>query len=129
VPSQAQAQRMIREHLLNPEEFWGEWVLPSISRKDPGFEDQKYWRGRVWGPMNQIVYWGLMEYDLPEARKALADQSAHLFLKEWRSDKHVHENYNSITGEGCDARSSNRFYHWGALLGLIGLIEAGYYGA
>ncbi|MFW6189699.1 MAG: MGH1-like glycoside hydrolase domain-containing protein [Planctomycetota bacterium] len=128
VPSQQQAERMVEEHLLNPDEFWGEWVLPSISRNDPGFEDQKYWRGRVWGPMNQIVYWGLLEYDLPEARRKLAAASAHLLLKEWREHRHVHENYNSITGEGCDARSSNRFYHWGGLLGLIPLMEAGHCG-
>jgi neutral trehalase len=127
VPTQEQAERMVREHLLNPEELWGEWVLPSISRRDPGFDDQKYWRGRVWGPMNMIVYWGLRNYDLPEARHKLADASAHLLLKEWREHKHIHENYNSKTGEGCDARSSNRFYHWGGLLGLIPLMEAGRY--
>ncbi len=127
VPSQARAGRMVNEHLLNPDEFWGEWALPSISRKDAGFEDQAYWRGRVWGPMNQIVYWGLTEYDLPEARRRLADASDRLLLKEWREHKHVHENYNSTTGEGCDSSSSNRFYHWGGLLGLIALTEAGHY--
>ncbi|MGD2174316.1 MAG: trehalase family glycosidase [Candidatus Brocadiaceae bacterium] len=129
VPSRQQAERMVEEHLLNPEEFWGDWVLPSISRNDPGFADQKYWRGRVWGPMNQIVYWGLREYDLPDARRKLAARSADLLLKEWREHRHVHENYNSMTGEGCDARSSNRFYHWGGLLGLIPLMEAGHYAA
>ncbi|MFO8007527.1 MAG: trehalase family glycosidase [Candidatus Brocadiia bacterium] len=127
VPSRAQAERMVAEHLLNPEEFWGDWVLPSISRKDPGFDDQTYWRGRVWAPMNQIVYWGLTEYDLPEARRRLAEASARLLLKEWREHGHVHENYNSKTGEGCDSDSSNRFYHWGGLLGLIALTEAGHY--
>lgn len=127
VADQQQAERMMTEHLFNEDEFWGEWVLPSIARKDPGFEDQKYWRGRVWGPLNQIVYWGLQEYDLPDTRQRFADASAHCFLKEWREHKHVHENYNSITGEGVDAPSSNRFYHWGALLALIPLIEAGHY--
>ncbi|MFO7959106.1 MAG: trehalase family glycosidase [Candidatus Brocadiia bacterium] len=129
VPTRQQAERMVEEHLLNPDEFWGEWVLPASSRKDRGYTDQAYWRGRVWGPMNQIVHWGLEEYELPEARRKLADASAHLLLKEWREHKHVHENYNSMTGEGCDARSSNRFYHWGGLLGLIALTEAGYYEA
>ncbi|MFW5830116.1 MAG: MGH1-like glycoside hydrolase domain-containing protein, partial [Planctomycetota bacterium] len=129
IASQAQAERMLAEHLFNEEEFWGEWVLPASARNARGFEDQQYWRGRVWGPMNQIVYWGLQEYDLPEARRKFAEGSARTFLKEWREHKHVHENYNSITGEGCDAQSSNRFYHWGALLALIPLIEEGYYRA
>ena len=37
----------------------------------------------------------------------------------------VHENYNAATGEGNDVPNSNPFYHWGALTGLIGLMEEG----
>ena len=37
---------------------------------------------------------------------------------------HVHENYNSITGEGCDAKNSDKFYHWGALMSVIAFLEA-----
>ena len=36
-----QADRMVREHLLNPAEFWGDWVIPSIARSDPAFRDQE----------------------------------------------------------------------------------------
>ena len=32
VATPRQADRMVNEHLLNPGEFWGDWVLPSISR-------------------------------------------------------------------------------------------------
>lgn len=118
-----QAARMVREHLLNRSEFWGEWVLPSIARSDPAFRDQEYWRGRVWGPMNYLVYLGLRNYDEATARRQLAERSFALFEKEWKQNGHVHENYNSITGEGDDVRSSDRFYHWGALLGLISYEE------
>ncbi len=128
VPSRRQAMRMVREHLLNPDEFRGEWALPASSRKDPGYADQSYWRGRVWAPMNQIVEWGLREYGLHDARRELTDASLRLLLKEWREHRHVHENYNSITGEGCDVVNSSRFYHWGGLLGLIPLTAAGFYG-
>ncbi|MFP4380751.1 MAG: MGH1-like glycoside hydrolase domain-containing protein [Candidatus Sumerlaeia bacterium] len=127
VATQAQAERMMQEHFYNAEEFWGEWMIPSCNRNDPAFEDQKYWRGPIWGPMNMLVYMGLENYELPRARKDLAEKSAHVILKEWREKKHVHENYNSINGEGCCMRASNPFYHWGGLLGLIPLIEAGYY--
>ncbi len=118
-----QARRMVKEHLLNPAEFWGDWVLPSIARSDPAFRDQDYWRGRVWGPMNYLVYLGLLNYDEPDARRQLAERSHALFEKEWKQHGHVHENYNSITGDGDDVRSSDRFYHWGALLGLIDHLE------
>ena len=126
VATARQAARMVDEHLLNPEEFWGEWVIPSIARNDPAFKDQDYWRGRIWGPMNFLVYLGLRNYDLGPARTDLAERSRKLLLKSWQSDRAIYENYNSITGAGNDVRSSDAYYHWGALLGVIGLMEQGY---
>jgi putative isomerase len=125
VPTPAQARRMVREHLMNPAEFWGEWVIPSISRSDPAFGDQNYWRGRIWGPMNYLVYLGLRNYDEPAARRELASKSVALFAREWSLKGHVHENYNAVTGLGDDVTSSDRYYHWGALLGLLGILENG----
>ena len=114
-----QARRLIDEHLLNSAEFWGPWVMPSIARNDPAFWDQKYWRGRIWGPMNYLVYLGLRNYGAPEINQEFARKSFLLFEKEWKANGHVHENYNAITGMGDDVDSSDRFYHWGALLALI----------
>jgi glycogen debranching enzyme len=126
VPDQHQAKRMIDEHYFNPDEFWGDYVIPSISRNDAGFSDNIYWRGRIWAPMNFLVYLGMRNYDLPEARKDLVAKSSKLLLQSWLSEKHVYENYNAETGQGDDAGMSDKFYHWGALLGFIGLIEEGY---
>jgi putative isomerase len=125
VPAPEQALRMVKEHYFNPAEFHGEWVMPSIARNVKGFEDQQYWRGRIWGPMNFLVYLGLRNYDLPDARADLARRSNALLLKSWRSDGAIYENYNAITGAGNDVTSSDAFYHWGALLGVISLLEEG----
>ena len=118
---------MIKEHFMNPNEFYGEWMMPSIARNDPAFHDNSYWRGRIWAPMNFLVYMGLRNYDLQEARKILADKSYNLIMKEWTSKRRVHENYNSVTGVGDDVLNSDSFYSWGGLLGLIPLMEEGYY--
>jgi putative isomerase len=124
--TEEQAQRLIDEHFFNPDEFWGDWILPAIARNDPAYADQRYWRGRIWAPMNWLVYLGLRNYPrLEKARKALVAKSTDLLLKEWREKRHIHENYNGDTGEGCDVDSSDSFYHWGGLLGLIALWEAG----
>jgi putative isomerase len=117
-----QAQSMIN-HLVNRDEFGSDWIMPSIARNDPAFKDQQYWRGRVWGPMNYLVYLGLKNYPYPRARKEFAEKSYELFVKEWREKGHVHENYNAITGSGDDVESSDRFYHWGALLGYVEYLE------
>jgi putative isomerase len=118
-----QAHTMIERHLMNPAEFWGQWVIPSIERNDPAFHDQDYWRGRIWGPMNYLVYLGLCNYDDPAVREEFAQKSYALFLREWSDHRHVHENYNAVAGTGDDVRNSDRFYHWGALLGFIEYLE------
>jgi glycogen debranching enzyme len=113
---------MVKKHLLNPDEFWGPRVLPAIARNDPAFKDQEYWRGRIWGPMNYLVYEGLLNYATPsvvQARQQLAEKSIELFLHEWTAKGHVHENYSAVSDDSDGVRSSDRFYHWGALLGLI----------
>jgi hypothetical protein len=72
---------------------------------------------------------GLRNYDTPkinDIRKELAQKSRHLLLKSWNANGYVFENYNADTGAGDDKENSDKFYHWGALLGFIGLIEQGY---
>ena len=125
--SPQQADRMVREHLMNPDEFWGEFVIPATPRTEKAFEDQEYWRGRIWGPMNFLVYLGLRNYDVADARAQLVEKSRNLFLKEWKSNRHVHENYNAKLGVGDDVKSSDAFYHWGALLVFMDAIERGAY--
>lgn len=119
----ADADRMIREHLLNPQEFGGERMIPSIARNDPAFGDQDYWRGRIWGPMNYLVWLGLGQYHTPTAqaaRRQLGEKSLALFLAEWQAKGHVHENYSAVSANSDTVATSDWFYHWGGLLGLIG---------
>jgi putative isomerase len=118
-----QAEAMFRKNFYNPDKFWGEWIMPSIARSDSGYKDNEYWRGRIWAPMNFLVYLGMCNYDLPDERKDLSEKSTHLLMNEWLSRHHVHENYNAWTGEGDDVQSSNAYYHWGALLGMIQMIQ------
>ena len=125
VPTQNQAERMIKEHLLNTDEFWGEYVIPSVPKNDPAFKDNEYWRGRIWAPLNFLVYLGLNNYKFSEVRHVFAEKSKKLLLKSWLSHGYVFENYNALTGEGDDVLRSDKFYHWGALLGYISLIENG----
>jgi neutral trehalase len=125
-PSQKQAERMISEHFYNPEEFWGDYILPSIAFNDPSYKSDDYWRGRIWGPMNFLVYLGFRNYKLDNAQQDLVKKSKELFLEQWLKNGYVCENYNSQTGECDDVNRCELFYHWGGLLGFISLIEEGY---
>lgn len=123
--TQAQAARMVEEHFRNAGEFWGAWMMPSVARNDPAFPEQNYWRGRIWPPMNFLVYLGLRRYKLFDAQRDLARKSYELLMKEWKERGYVCENYSALTGAGGDQPSSDVFYHWGGLLGMIALLEAG----
>ena len=95
----------------------------STTRDNGAFKDNTYWRGRIWAPMNMLVYLGIKNYDLPKARKDITEKSANLILKSWLEERHIYENYNSVTGVGADVANSDKFYHWGALLAYISLLE------
>ncbi len=119
--SEEQKKAMVSRHLLNEAEFWGEYVLPSISKNDPAFTEQHYWRGRIWAPLNAIVYHALKDAKLDNEAKLLAEKSEKLLLKGWEKERRIYENYGATDGLGSSARQSDAFYHWGALLGYIAI--------
>ena len=125
IPSEAQARRLVYEHLLNPKEFWGEFLLPSISRDDPAFPEQYYWRGTIWPPVNYFVYEGLKRYGYDDVAAELATQTHRLVKTNWDKTGALWENYNAITGEGNahGAGGSTKHYAWSAALPLIPIME------
>jgi len=125
VATQAQAERMINEHFYNPEEFWGDYIMPSTARNEKAFSDNHYFRGRIWGPMNFLVYLGLRKYNIGDSRKDMVEKSKNILLKTWDLKRDVYENYSATTGEGFDVGSSQKSYYWGALLGFMSFIENG----
>ena len=104
------------------------WGLPSISADDPAFPALGYWRGYVWGPMALLTYWGLTHpayagVDIvTKARTALCKQMGALFLRQWRLNHHVCENFSPK--KDATECTGMHFYHWGALASFIGLIDA-----
>jgi len=122
IPSKKQAQRMIKEHLLNPKEFWGKYVIPTIARDHRSFKDQDYWRGRIWGPTNFLVFEGLRRYKFTKVAREFANKSHALFMNEFNNSSRVYENFNAITGEGGDVNriegkiKCDTYYPFGALL-------------
>ncbi len=123
IPSQAEAKRMIEEHLYNPSEFYGEYIIPSCAMNDTSFNND-YWRGSIWGPMNFLVYLGLKDYD-KKAATEVAARSYAIYLKAWQDHHYVFENINSIKGviSKDDQLNCDPYYHWGALMGLMQFME------
>jgi len=118
IPDEKRALQMLK-HLLNPKEFWGDYVIPSISRDDSAFKDQQYWRGTIWPPTNYLVYQGLRAYGFDAVASEFAKKSSELFLRSWKNFQICPENYDSRTGEA----GGQRYQSWGPLFALIGLEE------
>lgn len=112
-----QAERMVKEHLLNPQEFWGTYVAPTIARNDPAFKDQFYWRGDIWGPTNYMLYEGLDRYQFDKVALDYAQKNYALFMDDWTRNQHDDEQYHAWGGNG----GGDTHYTWGALLCLVAL--------
>jgi hypothetical protein len=109
----------LKDLFWDAKKFGGEWILPTISRDDPNYPKQEYWKGKAWAPVNWLAYQGMKIYEWDKESRALAESSAKMFLKPWRAKHECHENFLSTTGAG----SSDPHYTWGALMVLIAVEE------
>mmetsp|Transcript_16430 Transcript_16430/g.27343 ORF Transcript_16430/g.27343 Transcript_16430/m.27343 type:complete len:215 (-) Transcript_16430:199-843(-) len=145
--SDLQATRMAKEWLFNSSRFCLRvisnsegsqdcyWGLPSISADDPTYLKPgvwNYWRGFTWGPMAILTYWSLQNYahlpDIQQAKGALCGQMEGMMMNQWVANRFICENYDPRKefGGQCGG-TATPFYHWGALSGLISLIEEGHW--
>ena len=116
IPDARQAQRMVDEHLWNEAEFWGDCAIPSTPRNSPAFGDDKYWRGRIWAPMNYLVFEGLRQFGFHSQAEQLAEKGSQMFLRQWEENQIISENYHP-DGTAAD----DPFYTWGALFAYMKL--------
>ena len=114
--NQEQARRAL-QIMSDTDQFWGEWIIPTISRKEPEFHRQRYWSGNIWGPANYLTWLGVKRYASDELKAEYAQKSVHLFMNNWTGAGYCGENYFTLNGRVC----SNPNYTWGALLCLIGI--------
>ena len=119
----ADQRRHLLIHLEDKHAFGGSIGLPSVSRADPAFVDNTYWRGRVWPILNWLVWLGLHRAGEHEAAARLAEKGRALFFASFRDRRLCPENYNATSGEGLDQPDTDPFYSWSALLPYMAAAE------
>lgn len=117
VPDEKRAERVLA-YLQNSQKLWGQYVVPTTSRDDPYFNQDEYWKGRIWGPTNYLAYQGIKNYASDKLRVEYARKSVALFMKNWIGRGVCSENYH-VSG----LAANDPHYTWGALLCMIGLEE------
>jgi putative isomerase len=110
----------LMRHLSGRESFGGRYVLPSVSRSDPAFKQNVYWRGRIWPILNWLVWLGLKRNGLNVQAQAMQRKCRNLFAASWKL-RLAPENFNATTGEGLDRPDSDPFYSWTALLPIMNI--------
>ncbi len=82
-------------HLTNPDEFWGEIIIPTVARNDPNYDPGRMWRGPVWVNINYIFIEALRQV----GEFALADTLLENTLDLIMARPGIYEYYNAETGE------------------------------
>jgi hypothetical protein len=117
----------LREHLLNPDEFWTPYPVPSASVDDPYFDPQPNWKGkrqscpwtgRVW-PMTNSHLVDALANAARRLDPELAPPAVHLLRRFVRMMFHdgdvdrpnCYEHYNPFTGAACEYRGIDDYQH------------------
>ena len=119
------AERLIKEHLLNPNEFWTRYPVATWSKTEPDYRQEKQgnestWLGSTWIPTNYMVFRGLVRYGYTDIARELADKTFELVV----SEVDLREYYNGETGAG---QGLSPFWGWSGLGYLMKAeLEAGF---
>ena len=116
-------ERLLEGYLLDPAHFWTSYVVPNVPRSEASFEQQAYWRGRVWGPTNFLVSEACRRNGRDDIAARIAARRLELLLIAWRERGAVCENYNAMEGKGRGDNRNDPFYTWGALLAYLSVQE------
>jgi hypothetical protein len=82
-------------HLTDPDEFWGEYAIPSVARNDPHYDPETMWRGPVWVNINYIFVEALRQVDENDLADALCERTLDLIM----GQPGIHEYYDGETGK------------------------------
>jgi putative isomerase len=84
-------------HLTNPDEFWGEIAIPSVSRSDPQFQPDTMWRGPVWVNINYFFVEALQQAGFHDLADTLRTNTLKLIM----AQPSMYEYYHAETGLPC----------------------------
>ena len=111
--SPEKAERIIKEHLINENEFWLRYPVATWSKSEPDYFQEKKgnestWMGATWVPTNYMVFRGLVDYGYTDIARVIADKTFELVV----SEPFLREYYNGETGAG---QGRAPFWGWSSL--------------
>jgi len=128
------AQQKLFAILTDPKQFWGENMIPTVSRSDPAYCDGfggkgNYWRGNGWAPTTYTVYLAAKAAGWDETVAEYARRTWAQFMDDWRDHSHAYENFPPEGKVDHDFVFVNNWggremrYVWAAMMLFCGLEE------
>jgi putative isomerase len=105
-------------HMTNPDEFWGQYVIPTVSRADPHYDPQTMWRGPVWANINYFFIEALDQVGEHTLAHTLREKTLELMI----SQPSIYEYYDSETGKPPAAAAD--IFGWSAAVFIDLAIQA-----
>lgn len=104
IATEEQAQRMVKENLLDEKAFWAKGGVRSLSKYEKMYVVKKSgnpscWLGPIWGIANYMVFRGLLQYGFTEEATILAQRTVDMFEKDLAQCGQLHEYYEPETAE------------------------------
>ncbi len=102
-------RRLLEEHLLNEQEFWPRFPVPSVAMNEPTFLPGRgpLWRGGAWINTNWWLVSGLRKHGYEDAAGELVQRTVEMVTRSG-----FREYYNPFTGAGYGARG----FAWSTLV-------------
>jgi hypothetical protein len=94
------AKLVIEKHLLNPEEFFGKYPIPSIAYNSKFYDKKEegcYWQGQIWLVLVYSAWDTLKKYGYNSKAGELRKRVLEMMYTPEKGG--VYENYNALTGE------------------------------
>ena len=113
-----EAERMVRENMLNEKTFWSNYGVRSLSKLEKMYTvwisgNPSCWLGPIWGNANYMCFKALLDYGYVDEAKELAERTVEMFGRDIEGCGEMHEYYHPDTGEGVFNQS---FQSWNLLV-------------
>ena len=121
-----QAQRMVKENLMDERTFNAPYGVRTLSRLEKMYNlrathNPSNWQGPIWGISNYMVFRGLADYGFKREAHEMAEKTIALFGNDLQKEGALHEYYNPETGEPI---MNKGFQNWNYLvLNMLAWLE------
>ena len=126
IATEEQAQRMVKENLLDERTFCGTYGVRTLSKLEKMYNlratnNPSNWQGPLWGISNYMVFRGLADYGLDKEARMMAEKTVALFGEDLKKNGALHEYYDPDTGRPI---MNPGFQNWNYLvLNMVAWLE------